>query len=155
MSDSPRVEGTSITVQFIVSRAAKDIECFITGRQRMNCKYLHSCIYLYTHSMSYVQEYQNDFYKSIGSSGEMTFSNLEPGRHTLRIVARNSRDDRAAVSRRFFISNGTECAIHLINSGLSVYGDNAKVEFATSGLPVTQVLCTVDSREFPCRFKYC
>ena len=83
----------------------------------------------------------------------MTFSDMEPGHYTLRVVARNSREDRGAASRRFFIGNGTQCAVHLINSGLSVYGDNAKVEFATSGLSVTDVLCKVDSREFPCRLK--
>ena len=81
----------------------------------------------------------------------MTFSNLEPGVYTLRIIARNDKDDRTAVSRRLYISNSAHCAVHLINSGLSVYGDNAKVEFATTGLPVTGVRCTVDSREFPCK----
>ena len=87
-----------------------------------------------------------------GSSGKFTFSNLEPGDYTLRIIARNDKDDRSAVSRRLFIGDGSHCTVHLINSGLSMYGDNAKVEFATTGLPVTDVRCTVDSQEFSCKY---
>ena len=66
-------------------------------------------------------------------------------------MARNDKDDRTSVSRSFFIGNGSHCAVHLINSGLSVYGDNAKVEFVTSGLPVSAIRCTVDSQQFPCK----
>ena len=67
-------------------------------------------------------------------------------------MARNDKDDRTSVSRSFFIGNGSHCAVHLINSGLSIYGDNAKVEFATSGLPTTGTMCIVDSQQFPCKF---
>lgn len=70
----------------------------------------------------------------------------------MRIIARNDKDDRTGVSRRFFIGNGSHCAVHLINTGLSVYGDNAKVEFTTSGLPVSDIRCTVDSQEFSCKY---
>lgn len=86
-----------------------------------------------------------------GSSGMVSFSNLDPDTYTLRIIARNEKDDRAVLSRRFYIGNGSQCAVHLINSGLSVYGDNAKVEFAITGVPVTDVLCSVDSQEFACK----
>ena len=87
-----------------------------------------------------------------GSSGEVSFSSLEPGTYTLKIIARNDKDDRTTFTRRFYIGDGTQCAIHLINSGLSVYGDNAKVEFAVTGLNVTNVLCIVDKQEFSCEF---
>ncbi len=87
-----------------------------------------------------------------GSSGKVSFSNLESGEYILRIVARNDKDDRTSVSRGFFIGNGSHCAVHLINSGLSIYGDNAKVEFTTSGLPVTGISCKVDSQELPCKW---
>ena len=82
----------------------------------------------------------------------MSFSNLESGEYTLRIVTRNDKDDRISVSRGFFIGNGSHCAVHFINSGLSVYGDNAKVEFTISGLPITGIRCKVDSQEFPCKY---
>lgn len=87
-----------------------------------------------------------------GSSGKVTFSKIEPGDYILRVVARNDKDDRAAVSRRIFVSNGSHCAVHLINSGLTIYGDNAKVEFATTGLPISGITCTVDSQHFPCTY---
>ena len=80
----------------------------------------------------------------------MTFSDLEPGDKTLRVIARNSREDRAVVISDIFVSSGSHCAVHLINSGLRVYGNNARVEFATSGLPLNDTLCTVDDKQFSC-----
>ena len=81
-------------------------------------------------------------------------SSQESTGYILRIVARNDKDDRTSVSRGFFIGNGSHCAVHLINSGLTVYGDNARVEFTTSGLPVTGIRCKVDSQEFPCKYDW-
>ena len=41
VNDSPRLEGNSVTAEFTISRAANLIECGITGRERVDCEYIH------------------------------------------------------------------------------------------------------------------
>ena len=38
MNESSKVEGSSVTAEFTVSRSAVLVECGIAGRERLNCK---------------------------------------------------------------------------------------------------------------------
>lgn len=90
-----------------------------------------------------------------GSSGHVSFSGIIPGKHVLRIIAQNSRQDRMVV-RRFFAapSNLTGCSPYLINDGVTVQGNgSARVEFAAIGQPSKSFLCRLDQQTtVPCEF---
>ena len=87
-----------------------------------------------------------------GSSGHVEFSGLGPGVYILRVVATNRKPDKEFIRSRFEITNDTErCTLHLINSGVSVSGDNSTVEFWGRG-PASGYLCHLDKMEpYQCR----
>ena len=89
-----------------------------------------------------------------GSSGNVTFTDLAPGRYVLRVAATNSREDRAIERRSFEISSDPSfCTTHLINGGVTVRGDTATVEFAGTG-PAETFRCKLDTEPaFACKLK--
>ena len=89
-----------------------------------------------------------------GSSGNVSFTDLAPGKYVLRVAATNSREDRAIERRRFEISSDPSfCTTHLINGGVTVSGDMATVEFAGTG-PAETFRCKLDTESaFECKLK--
>ena len=87
-----------------------------------------------------------------GSSGNVSFTDLAPGKYVLRVAATNSREDRAIERRRFEISSDPSfCTTHLINEGVTVSGDTATVEFAGIG-PAETFRCKLDTEPaFACK----
>ena len=70
----------------------------------------------------------------VGSNGHAQFFDLEPGVYVLRVVATNQVPDRELIRRTFEIYNDPKhCSTHLINNGVTVVGNNARVELAGSG----------------------
>ena len=88
-----------------------------------------------------------------GSSGSVLFTDLAPGRYVLRVAATNSKEDRAIERRRFEISSDPSfCTTHLINTGVTVRGDTATVEFAGTG-PAGTFSCRLDAEPaFTCTY---
>ena len=82
-----------------------------------------------------------------GSGGHVVFSGLSPAVYTLRVVASNRKPDKEFIKVRFEVTDDPErCTLHLINEGVSVSGDSARVEFAGRG-PVNGHLCHLDKTE--------
>ena len=75
------------------------------------------------------------------------YSDLSPGRYTLRIAAINfKKEDRAIVRRRFEVPpSANTCLLHLVNDGLVVdeSSGNVTIEFDGVG-PVESFLCILD-----------
>ena len=90
-----------------------------------------------------------------GSSGNVSFTDLAPGKYVLRVAAINSREDRAIERRRFEISSDPSfCTTHLINGGVTVSGDMATVEFAGTG-PAETFRCKLDTEPaFKCKLSH-
>ena len=83
-----------------------------------------------------------------GSGGYVNYTGLEAGIYILRVVATNRRPDTEFIKRRFEITNDPKrCTVHLINSGVTVTGNNATVEFTGRG-PVEGYYCLVDGDEY-------
>ena len=91
-----------------------------------------------------------------GSFGRMTFSDLDDGSYQLRVIARIEEQEmeseeeeeeveRGIASRSLTVSSGAACAVHFINAGVSISGRRAVVEFSSSGLPVSEFMCTHDN----------
>ena len=77
----------------------------------------------------------------------MVFSGLSPAVYTLRVVARDEHNNRAIKNTNFEVTDDPErCTLNLINEGVSVRGDSARVEFAGRG-PANGHLCHLDSTE--------
>ena len=76
------------------------------------------------------------------------FSNLAEGSYVLRVVARTEGEgaERGEASVKFSIGRAASCSAHLINSGLSITGRRATVQFSSSGRPVTSFQCHLDRR---------
>ena len=89
-----------------------------------------------------------------GSSGNVSFTDLAPGKYVLRVAATNSREDRAIERRSLEISSDPSfCTTHLINGGVIVSGDMATVEFAGTG-PAEKFRCKLDTEAaFACKLK--
>ena len=87
-----------------------------------------------------------------GSSGSVNYTNLDPGRYSLRVEAGKNRDERG-IERRFFEipADVNYCTTHLINEGVTVgFGGAVTVEFASVG-PATEFMCRLDRQTpFPC-----
>ena len=74
----------------------------------------------------------------------MVFTGLSPALYTLRVVATNRRPDKEFIKTRFEITDDAErCTLHLINGGVVVSGDSARVEFTGRG-PAAGYLCHLD-----------
>ena len=59
-------------------------------------------------------------------------------------MARDEHNNRAIKKTRFEVTDDPErCTLHLINEGVSVRGDSARVEFAGRG-PANGYLCHLD-----------
>ena len=88
-----------------------------------------------------------------GSSGSVSFTDLAPGRYVLRVAAANSKEDRVIERRRFEISSDPSfCTTHLINTGVTVRGDTATVEFTGTG-PAETFRCRLDAEPaFTCTY---
>ena len=77
----------------------------------------------------------------------MVFSGLIPDNYTLRVVASNRPPDKKFIKVRFEVTDDLErCTLHLINEGVSVRGDSARVEFAGRG-PANGYLCYLDKTQ--------
>ena len=94
------------------------------------------------------------FHSHSGSSGNVSFTDLAPGKYVLRVAATNSREDRAIERRSFEISSDPSfCTTHLINGGVTVSEDMATVEFAGTG-PAETFRCKLDTEPaFACKLK--
>ena len=92
---------------------------------------------------------------STGSSGDITFTGLAPGRHYLRVSASNGREDRALEGRRIEISaDPSMCMVNLINDGVRVDRDTVRVDFVPMG-PAEIFSCQLDQEEpFFCKWIY-
>ena len=74
----------------------------------------------------------------------MVFSGLSPDNYTLRVVARDEHNNRAIKNTNLEMTDDPErCTLHLINEGVSVRGDSARVEFAGRG-PANGYFCHLD-----------
>ncbi|CAI8033862.1 hypothetical protein GBAR_LOCUS19099, partial [Geodia barretti] len=121
IKDSPLVQRDSVEAHILLSRPVQSLVCRLKGG-----------------SISTEQDC---------SSGHVEFSGLSPALYTLRVVARNDRNDKAFIKTRFEITDDTErCTLHLINGGVSVSGDSATVEFTGRG-PAHGYLCYLDKME--------
>ena len=79
-----------------------------------------------------------------GSSGHVMFSGLSPAIYILRVVARDEHGNRVIKKTRFEVTDDpNRCTLHLINEGVSLEGDSARVEFAARG-PAISYLCHLD-----------
>ena len=88
-----------------------------------------------------------------GSSGQVVFDFLNSTLYTLRVVATNRHPDKEFIKGTFRLtSDPDQCTVHLINCGVTVFGDMASVEFAGRG-PATGYQCTFDMME-PYQCKY-
>ena len=78
------------------------------------------------------------------------YSDLSPGRYTLRIAAINYRkEDRAIIRRRFEVPPAENvCLVHLVDDGLVVdrRSGNVTVDFDGVG-PVESFTCVLDAGE--------
>lgn len=82
----------------------------------------------------------------IGSSGQVSFPNLDDGHYSLRLVARAGTSERTVVRRILTVNtDGSACGAHLINDGVTVNGGRATVEFSSSGLQVSEFQCSLDN----------
>ena len=64
----------------------------------------------------------------------------------MRVVAVNTREDRAIVSRQFQVHSDPDyCTMHLVNDGVTVANDNVTIEFAVVG-PAEGVTCQLDGQ---------
>ena len=91
-----------------------------------------------------------------GSSGSARFSELDPGRYSLRVAAGETREERGIERRKFEIPpDDNYCTTHLINSGVTIgFGGQVTVEFAGVG-PATEFMCRLDRQEqFSCEFEF-
>ena len=86
----------------------------------------------------------------------MVYSDLSPGRYTLRIAAINYRkEDRAIVRRRFEVPRAENvCLLHLVNDGLVVDSRSGNVTIDFDGVgPVEGFLCSLNgAKVVPCEF---
>ena len=89
-----------------------------------------------------------------GSSGNVTFSGLQPGLYVLKIHAYNRRDDVRTVKRGFVVtSDPNYCSLVLVNEGVRVSesGREAVVKVKSHG-PAEGFLCALDNGEqFSCK----
>ena len=97
----------------------------------------------------------NYSFYATGSSGHVVYSDLPPGRYSLRVAAINyKKEDRAIVRRRFEVpSSPTVCLLHLVDNGLVVdqSSGNVTVDFAGVG-PVGSYLCLLNNMPYtPCK----
>ena len=91
---------------------------------------------------------------NIGSSGSVRYTNLEPGKYTLRVAAGERREEKGIERRKFEIpSDNNYCATHLINEGvIGGFGGQVTVEFASVG-PAVEFMCRLDRQElFSCEY---
>ena len=74
----------------------------------------------------------------LGSNGVFTASGVSPGRHVIRVIARSmsGRAARKILRSIVYVPEDSEsCHLHLINRGLNVKGNNATLEFVSTGSP--------------------
>ena len=82
-----------------------------------------------------------------GSSGHVVFDSLNSTLYSLRVVATNRHPDKVFIKRKINVTSDPDyCTLHLINGGVTVSGDTARVEFAGSG-PATGYLCRLDKMD--------
>jgi hypothetical protein len=85
----------------------------------------------------------------------VVYSDLPPGRYTLRIAAINfKKEDRAIVRRGFEVpSTADVCLLHLVDDGLVVDRRSGNITIAFDGVgPVESFLCRLDAGEtIPCK----
>lgn len=81
----------------------------------------------------------------------MTFSDLEDGSYQLRVIARIETERGIAATTLRVSTDDSSCAAHLVDEGVSVFQARASVEFSSSGLPVSEFQCALDSLDpVPC-----
>ena len=74
----------------------------------------------------------------LGSNGVFTASDVSPGRHVIRVIARSTsgRAARKILKSIVYVpEDSNSCRPHLINRGLNVKGNNVTLEFASTGSP--------------------
>ena len=133
------MEGNTIIAEFRTSKQADSIECIIPFQGiRQDCK-LHTEVLIHFDSHLICLCFK-------GSSGQFSIPDLEDGSYLFRVVARADVTERAEASRSLIVSTeGAVCGAHLINSGVSVTGGRATIEFSSSGLPVSGFQCSLDN----------
>ena len=87
-----------------------------------------------------------------GSTGNVTFSGLQPSLYVLKIHAYNRRDDVKTIKRGFVVTSDLDyCSLVLVNEGVMVTeSGEATVEVKGHG-PAEGFSCVLDSEEvFSC-----
>ncbi len=85
-----------------------------------------------------------------GSSGVFEISGIGHGDYTLRVIARDParpQDGRTVIRNRLWVhGDDVYCIAGLQNRGLTINGNNATVEFYSTGAP-SSFACVLDRSE--------
>ena len=124
----------SIHVEFETNMNSNDlkIECHLKGRDKVGCE-------CYDVEEVVVVSHLIFLFTCLGSNGVFTASGVSPGRHVIRVIARSisRRAIRKILKSIVYVPEDSEsCRPHLINRGLNVIGNNATLEFASTGSPL-------------------
>ena len=123
----------SIHVEFETNMNSNDlkIECHLKGRDKVGCEcYNVEEVVLVSHLIL--------LSTCLGSNGVFTALGVSPGRHVIRVIARSisGRTIRKILKSIVYVPKDSEsCRPHLINRRLNVIGNNATLEFSSTGSP--------------------
>ena len=125
------MDGNSIHIEFESNRNDLIIQCHLKGRDKVGCEcYNVEEVVLVSH-LTLLSTY-------LGSNGVFTVSDVSPGRHVIRVIARSTsgRTIRKILKSIVYVPENSEsCRPHLINQGLNVIGNNATLEFSSTSSP--------------------
>ena len=132
------MDGNSIHVEFESNRNDLIIQCHLKGRDKVGCE---------CYNVEEVVIHLILLSTCSGSNGVFTASDVSPGRHVIRVVARSisGRTIRKILRSIVYVPEDSEsCRPHLINRGLNVIGNNATLEFSSTGSPNVTFECILD-----------
>ena len=73
---------------------------------------------------------------------------MSPGYYKLIIIAKNGNYDSVATRRLLTVPDQTySCAVNMINDGLTLSGNSAKIQFASVG-EVSQCSCYLNQQHY-------
>ena len=88
----------------------------------------------------------------VGTTYQITLSELEPANYRIRIIAEGEPGDRRVYRRTFTIpENPLDCSPYLTDDGISSSGDTVTFTFTSTGL-YSSFMCQLDrDQPFPCK----